>query len=291
MNAGGARRERLHPARNGLRPRDHRNARGDRPAGDPARDLAHRARGLCAADGGLAQGRSQRGHPRGGVVETELSSLRKRSAQARADAWCNCRETSIFNAILADQCGGRASGSAIQFLPSGMSCGGTIFLVAARRRLRSPHHLADGGNRGCSSPRPLSASGRGGPRPERAGFTLVEALVALAVAAICLTAIGSLMAGNLRGSRRIEQHIALVETLRAVETGLPDRANLTAGALSGDMHGQAWSVDIAPLPDDGVNPRAAKAWTPQTVAVTVQSPTGARFQLETIRLVKRTAGQ
>jgi len=46
-----------------------------------------------------------------------------------------------------------------------------------------------------------------------AGFTLIEILVALAVAALALAAIGSLMAGNIRGSGRIEQHIVLVETL------------------------------------------------------------------------------
>ncbi|MGH8524482.1 MAG: prepilin-type N-terminal cleavage/methylation domain-containing protein, partial [Gammaproteobacteria bacterium] len=81
-----------------------------------------------------------------------------------------------------------------------------------------------------------------------AGFTLIEALVALAVAAISVTAIGSLIAANVRGSGRIEQHLGLVETLRAVETALPDRMNLSTGTLSGEMHGQAWSVDIAPWP-------------------------------------------
>ncbi|MGH6857627.1 MAG: prepilin-type N-terminal cleavage/methylation domain-containing protein, partial [Methylocella sp.] len=37
-----------------------------------------------------------------------------------------------------------------------------------------------------------------------AGFTLLEALVALAVAAVSLAATGLLMAGNIRGSGRIE---------------------------------------------------------------------------------------
>jgi general secretion pathway protein I len=121
-----------------------------------------------------------------------------------------------------------------------------------------------------------------------AGFTLIEALVALAVAAVSLAAIGLLVAGNIRGSSRIEQHLGLVETLRAVETGLPDRTSLSAGTLSGEMHGQAWSVDIAPFPGDFVNPRTAQFWTPQTIVITVQSRSGAVLQLETIRLGRRT---
>lgn len=124
----------------------------------------------------------------------------------------------------------------------------------------------------------------------RAGFTLIEILVTLAVAAFCLAAIGSLMSGNLRGSGRIEQHIALIETVRAVETGLPDRASLAAGSLTGDMHGLTWSVDITPLSIEA-NPRAAKIWSPHAIAVTAQSPSGAAAGVNTIRLVKRTGAQ
>jgi general secretion pathway protein I len=126
-------------------------------------------------------------------------------------------------------------------------------------------------------------------RDASAGFTLIEALVALAVAAVSLAAIGLLMAGNIRGSRRIEQHLGLVETLRAVETGLPDRTSLSTGTLSGEMHDQAWSVDSAPFPGDFVNPRAAQLWTPETIVIKVLSPSGAALQLETIRLGRRTA--
>jgi len=125
----------------------------------------------------------------------------------------------------------------------------------------------------------------------RAGFTLIEALVALAVTAVSLAAIGLLVAGNIRGSGRIEQHLGLVETLRAVEAGLPDRTSLSAGTLSDEMHGQAWSVDIAPFPGEFVNPRAAQLWTPQTIVIKVQSPSGAVLQVETIRLGRRTSAQ
>jgi general secretion pathway protein I len=131
----------------------------------------------------------------------------------------------------------------------------------------------------------------GEDRDASAGFTLIEALVALAVAAVSLAAIGLLVAGNIRGSGRIEHHLGLVETLRAVEAGLPDRASLPAGTLSGEMHDQAWSVDIAPFPGDFVNPRAAQLWTPQTIVIKVQSRSGAVLQLETIRLGRRTGEQ
>ena len=124
-----------------------------------------------------------------------------------------------------------------------------------------------------------------------AGFTLIEALVALAVAAIALAAIGLLVARNIRGSGRIEQHVELAETLRAVETALPDRTSLSTGTLSGEMHDQAWFVDIAPFPGDFVNPRAAQFWTPQMIAIKVQSQSGAVLQLETIRLARRTGTQ
>jgi general secretion pathway protein I len=121
-----------------------------------------------------------------------------------------------------------------------------------------------------------------------AGFTLIEALVALAVTAISLTAIAALMAGNIRGAGRIAHHLQLSATLRAVEAALPNRATLTTGNLTGEMHGQAWSVDVTPLPKDSDNPRAAALWTPQDIVITVQSASGGQLQLETVRLTKRT---
>ncbi len=121
-----------------------------------------------------------------------------------------------------------------------------------------------------------------------AGFTLIEALVALAVAAISLTAIAALMAGNIRGAGRIGHHLQLSETLRAVEAALPDRAALATGNLTGELHGQAWSLDVTPLPKDFDNPRADALWTPQDIVITVQSASGGQLQLETVRLTRRT---
>ena len=66
------------------------------------------------------------------------------------------------------------------------------------------------------------------------GFTLIEVLVALSVMAIMLAAIGSVMAMNVRGTRALDQRLALIETARAIETGLPSRAELVLGSLSGE---------------------------------------------------------
>jgi general secretion pathway protein I len=130
---------------------------------------------------------------------------------------------------------------------------------------------------------------RASRRRASAGFTLIEAVVALAITAVSLAAIGALMAGNIRGSGKIAERARCLATLRAVETYLPDRADLAPGTLSGEMHGQAWSVDIAPFAIDVVNPRAAQLWTPETIMITAQSPSGGLLQLNTVRLVK-TAG-
>jgi general secretion pathway protein H len=64
----------------------------------------------------------------GAVVQTELSTQARTIRSGASEHLVQLPRDVTFNAILADQCGGRVSGTAIQFLPSGMSCGGTIFL-------------------------------------------------------------------------------------------------------------------------------------------------------------------
>ena len=121
------------------------------------------------------------------------------------------------------------------------------------------------------------------------GFTLVEVLIALVIVAVSLTAIGSLMATTVRGTRAIDEHLALVETARAIEAGLPDRNDLTIGSLAGERGGYAWRVDVLPFRARFIDPKLATPWVPQAVVITVQSPDGPVLRLDSVRLRRRTS--
>jgi general secretion pathway protein I len=127
-------------------------------------------------------------------------------------------------------------------------------------------------------------------RCSTAGFTIIEVLIALAVVAASLAAIGSLIATSVRGARALEQHVALVRTARAIFTGLPRRDELAPGNLSGDLAGYRWRVDVTPFAAGVVDARSGAAWEPQAVVVTVRSASGALLQLNTVRLRRRPAG-
>ncbi|WP_139223687.1 type IV pilus modification PilV family protein [Methylocapsa palsarum] len=122
---------------------------------------------------------------------------------------------------------------------------------------------------------------------ECGGFTLIEALMALAITAVVLTSIASLMATNIRGSGRIGQHLELIEALREIHAELPDRAKLANGSLSGEKAGRLWSIDVSSFDARFGNPRPGEIWTPQKVVINVRSPSGAVVELETVRLRRR----
>src|ERR1700674_2929813 len=77
-----------------------------------------------------------------------------------------------------------------------------------------------------------------------AGFTIIEVLIALAIVAVGIVAIGSVMATNVRGVRSLEQHVALMQATRTVMTaGIPARAKLGPGGLSGQIDDYRWTID------------------------------------------------
>jgi general secretion pathway protein I len=122
----------------------------------------------------------------------------------------------------------------------------------------------------------------------QAGFTIIEVLIALAVVAVGMVAIGSVMSTNARGVRLLEQHVELMQTARSVmTTAIPPRAELGPGVLSGRLNDRQWQIDIGPLGGAWVVPDTDAAWIPELVKIHVQSPSGGTVDLQTVRLMRR----
>jgi general secretion pathway protein I len=124
-----------------------------------------------------------------------------------------------------------------------------------------------------------------------AGFTILEVLVALAVVAVSIVAIGSVMSTNVRGVRSLEQHVTMMQTVRSVMAAdVPPRDQLGFGTWSGRTNDHRWRIDVSPMGDE----TAASApddddkikWIPALVRVQVRAPSGAVMDLSTVRLVQ-----
>jgi general secretion pathway protein I len=123
---------------------------------------------------------------------------------------------------------------------------------------------------------------------QQAGFTIIEVLIALAVVAVGIVAIASVMSTNVRGVRSLEQHVALMQTARSTMISeIPVRAELGPGVLSGQLNDHRWQIDIGPLGGGWAVPDADVTWIPQLVKIHVQSPSGGAFDLQTVRLMHR----
>jgi general secretion pathway protein I len=144
-------------------------------------------------------------------------------------------------------------------------------------------------------------------RTERseAGFTLIEVLVSIAVLAVVLGAIGSLVGTTVRGIRSVDRRLPLLETAQGLVASLPDRNALQPGTETGGSGDYRWRIDVVPL----AAPAPANAlpalttattataesttaaptppkWTPLAITVRVQSRDGGPpVRLDTVRLV------
>jgi len=125
-------------------------------------------------------------------------------------------------------------------------------------------------------------------RPD-AGFTILEVLIALAIVAVSIVAIASVMSTNTRGVTALENHIALVETAQTVlTTEIPQRRELAPGSKTGQLRDYRWQVDVSPVGGDWQPAGDSKVgWMPELVKIHVRSPAGAQLDLSTIRLMPR----
>jgi general secretion pathway protein I len=119
------------------------------------------------------------------------------------------------------------------------------------------------------------------------GFTLVEALAALAVAAAGIAAIGSLLFSSARSDIDAERHMAVVASTQKILTGLPDRNELADGELSGAVDQGQWRIETGEFVTGLV--ASSTAWEPQRIALRVRSQSGATLKIETVRLRRRAS--
>lgn len=122
-----------------------------------------------------------------------------------------------------------------------------------------------------------------------AGFTLIEALVALAIVAAVLSSIGAVIATTVRGTRSIDARLALAGTAETLLASLPARTLLKPGRQSGELAGHRWRIDVAPMNVADAGDPQAQHFVPLAVSLHLEAPGGAALQFTTVRLVPKGA--
>lgn len=118
------------------------------------------------------------------------------------------------------------------------------------------------------------------------GFTIIEVLIALAVVAVSIVAIGSVMSTNVRGVRSLEQHVTLIQTMRSVMAAdVPSRAEIGVGTWSGKTNDHGWRIDVGPMGEEWGAAGDKVTWIPALVRIQVRSPSGAVMDVRTVRLM------
>ncbi len=123
-----------------------------------------------------------------------------------------------------------------------------------------------------------------------AGFTLIEALVALAIVAAVLSSIGAVIATTVKGTRSIDQRLALSGTAETLLAALPARALLKPGRQSGETAGHRWRIDVSPMNIAAASdaPQTGR-FIPLAVSLLLQAPGGPLMQITTVRLAPKAA--
>ena len=122
-----------------------------------------------------------------------------------------------------------------------------------------------------------------------AGFTLIEVLVALAIVAAVLSSIGAVIATSVKGTRSIDQRLALTGAAETLLAELPARNLLKTGRQSGELAGHRWRIDVSAMNISAANDEAPQnpRFVPLAVTMRLQAPNGPAIQLTTVRLVPR----
>jgi len=129
-----------------------------------------------------------------------------------------------------------------------------------------------------------SRSGRDERSNRQAGFTLLEALVALALVLTFASAVGPHLSQARRIMANAEGRLAAQVLLRSLLNAPFDRSSLARAPREGETSGLRWRIDTAPAAT--VRPRDQPNWSAFRVVASVTWAPGQVMMAETIRLGK-----
>jgi len=135
------------------------------------------------------------------------------------------------------------------------------------------------GTRGASPSRPGDIS------KNCAGFTLFEALVALALVLAFVEVLSPYLFHARRLMVNAEGRVAAQVLLRSLVDAPFDRSQLANVSRSGEMAGLRWRIVTEPL-TVGATPSRGEPWTAFRVKASVSSGGGQVITAETVRLAK-----
>ena len=129
-----------------------------------------------------------------------------------------------------------------------------------------------------------SRSGRENRSDGQAGFTLLEALVALALVLAFATAVGPHLSQARRIMANAEGRVAAQVLLRSLLNAPFDRSSLARAPWEGETSGLRWRIDTEPVAAARTRDRAN--WSAFRVVASVTWAPGQVMMAETIRLGK-----
>src|SRR5258708_27715664 len=115
------------------------------------------------------------------------------------------------------------------------------------------------------------------------GLTLIEAEGAPAINAAVLSSIGAVIGTTVKGTRSIDQRLALTGAAETLLAALPARNLLQPGRQTGELAGHRWRIDVAPLNLAAREVPETSRFVPLAVNMRLQAPRGPAIQVTTVR--------
>ena len=139
--------------------------------------------------------------------------------------------------------------------------------------------------RSVSTGTPAACSSSRCDRDKRAGFTLIEALVAMALLLAFVGALGPYLFHARRIMDNAERRMKAQILLRTLLDAPFDRSHLADAARSGEFDGLQWRIVTTAMAVDAT-PSGTRSWTAYRIAASVSFGAGQMVAAETVELAK-----